>query len=149
MKNKTKIFLVLIQEKENKAFNTNFIKKSSRKKMSHFWKFSNSKNNINILNTVQKNDWFLFAYDGKYNYAAQVSDSHNLDVSFKNILSINHSFMRTNDEFGISSNIPSIHTFSLLDYKAHFHTLHYVLLIQVYSVRMLLIYFPNHCYIQR
>ena len=114
MENRLKIFLAKIQEKENKEFHANFIKKSSNKKISHFWKFSKSKNNAEILKNVQKNDWFLFAYDGKYEYASQVSNNTRFHVSFKKIKSISRSFMRTNSELGISSNMPSVHNFSLL-----------------------------------
>ena len=114
MKNKLKIFLANIQEKENKEFNANFIKKSSNKKIPHVWKFSKSKNNAEILKNVQKNDWFLFACDGKYEYASQVSNNVKFQVSFNKIKSISRGFMRTNSELGISSNMPSVHNFSLL-----------------------------------
>ena len=112
MENKFKIFINKIQEKEKKEFNTMFL--NSTKKITYYWKYSESKNHANILNNVKKNDWFLFSVDGKYISAAQVSTNNKFRVSFKKIKSITRSFIRTNNELGISSNHPGIHNFSLL-----------------------------------
>ena len=110
-----KIFLSSIQEKEGKEFEINFISKPSNKKKSNFWKFTSSRNNNEILKNVLKNDWFLFAYNGKYMYAAQVKEQRKLVVSFKNITEISRGFVKTNNELGISSSMPSVHRIPLLD----------------------------------
>ena len=110
-----KIFLSSIQEKEGKEFEINFISKPSNKKKSNFWKFTSSRNNNEILKNVLKNDWFLFAYNGKYMYAAQVKERRKLVVSFKNLTEINRGFVKTNNELGISSSMPSVHRIPLLD----------------------------------
>ena len=113
MENKSRIFISKIQEKEKKQFTSSFLK-STKKKLSHFWKYPESKNNTKILKNTKKNDWFLFSVDGKYQYAAQVSKSEKYRISFKKIKSIDRSFMRTNKELGIASHHPAIHNFSLL-----------------------------------
>ena len=110
-----KIFLSSIQEKEGKEFEINFISKPSNKKKSNFWKFTSSRNNNEILKNVLKNDWFLFAYNGKYMYAAQVKERRKLVVSFKNLTEINRGFVKTNNELGISSSMPSVHRIPLLE----------------------------------
>ena len=110
-----KIFLSSIQEKEGKEFEINFISKPSNKKKSNFWKFTSSRNNNEILKNVLKNDWFLFAYNGKYMYAAQVKERQKLVVSFKNLTEISRDFVKTNNELGISSSMPSVHRIPLLE----------------------------------
>ena len=109
-----KIFLSSIQEKEGKEFEISFISKPSNKKKSNFWKFTSSRNNNKILKNVLKNDWFLFAYNGKYMYAAQVKERRKLVVSFKNLTEINRGFVKTNNELGISSSMPSVHRIPIL-----------------------------------
>jgi predicted restriction endonuclease len=113
MENKSRIFISKIQEKEKKLFNSIFLK-STKKKSSYFWKYPESKNHAKILKNIKENDWFLFSVDRKYQYAAKVSKSEKYQISFKEIKSINRSFMRTNKELGIASNHPAIHNFSLL-----------------------------------
>ena len=84
-----KIFLSSIQEEENKDFEKYFITKPS-KHMTDFWRFRYSENTIKILKNVRKNDWFLFAYNGKYRYAAQVKNHEIVPsyVNFKNVTNV-------------------------------------------------------------
>ena len=110
-----KIFLSSIQENDSNEFEINFISKPSNKKKSNFWKFTSSRNNNKILKNVLKNDWFLFAYNGKYMYAAQVKERQKLVVSFKNLTEISRDFVKTNNELGISSSMPSVHRIPLLE----------------------------------
>ena len=110
------IFLSTIQEEESKDFEKYFITKPS-KHMTDFWRFPYSENTVKILKNVRKNDWFLFAYDGKYRLAAQVKDCEIVPsyVNFKNVTEINRGFVKTNNEFGISSSMPSVHRIPLLE----------------------------------
>ena len=111
-----KIFLSSIQEEESEDFEKYFITKPS-KHMTDFWRFPYSKNTIKILKNVRKNDWFLFAYNGKYRYAAQVKNHEIVPsyVNFKNVTEINRGFVKTNNELGISSSMPSVHRIPLLE----------------------------------
>ncbi len=108
------------------------LKKDKKEKKVHIWHFVKSKKNQELWKKIKVNDWCLFGLDGKYiiagkflnkiddsnfakfNFPKSITSQSKLYAVFEPVIPINLNFLKTNREFGITTNLSQMHKITFL-----------------------------------
>lgn len=136
MNKKTQLFLASVNTEQKEVFKNKFVKgiQSEDTSFEHPWSFLPSEKNSKIVEKIEKNDWILFNYNGRYSYGGIISkkrksktiakkifgiknQEQNLIIFCNKIFEIKKGIQKTNSDMGINSGITAIHKINLIQSK--------------------------------
>ena len=109
-------------------------KQSKKTNVIHVWNFSPSEKNIKVWENVNKGDWMLFYFNGRYSFVGKIikklkskestkkifgkkHQNENLILFYDKIYEIRKGFQKTNSEMGFQAAIPEMHKIKLIQAK--------------------------------
>jgi len=135
---KVQIFLTSVEQDQKELFKDVLLNSTEKQKKKidgiPTWNFSPSEKNMRLWKTINKNDWMLFYFNGRYSFVGKINkklkskesakkifgkEHQNADLIlfYDKIFEIKKGFQKTNLEMGYSAAIPEIHKIKLIQAK--------------------------------